>query len=238
MFWLTLPPPGPAGTAPSPRQRTAFPAVGAQVAAPGAAEVWLVPDLIVIAGPNGAGKSTAAPAILRDFLGVRDFVNADTVALGLSGFSPDTAAVAAGRVVLQRIQGLISEHRDFALESTLSGRSLATSLRIAIQEGYAVHIVYFWLPSAQSSVDRVMQRVRAGGHGVPATTLLRRYGRSVRNFLTLYLPLAHQWEVFENSSSRPLLVARGQGHTVREVRQPALWGRIQEVSLGTGKDDF
>lgn len=196
-----------------------------------------MPDLIVIAGPNGAGKSTAAPAVLRDYLGVRAFVNADTVALGLSGFAPDTAAVAAGRVVLQRVHDLISDHRDFALESTLSGRSLATSLRTAIHEGYAVHIVYFRLPTAQASVDRVAQRVREGGHGVPETTLLRRYGRSVRNFLTLYQPLAHGWEVFENAGSRPLLVARGQGHTVTEVRQTALWGRIQEVGFGTGKDD-
>jgi len=43
-----------------------------------------VPHVIVIAGPNGAGKSTTAPAILKGALGVTEFVNADTIAQGLS----------------------------------------------------------------------------------------------------------------------------------------------------------
>ncbi|HEY1381460.1 MAG TPA: hypothetical protein VGF55_31960 [Gemmataceae bacterium] len=52
-----------------------------------------VPLVVVIAGPNGAGKSTAAPALLRDALGLTTFVNADEIARGLSGF----AARAGGR---------------------------------------------------------------------------------------------------------------------------------------------
>jgi len=43
-----------------------------------------MPHVIVIAGPNGAGKSTTAPAILKGALGVTEFVNADTIAQGLS----------------------------------------------------------------------------------------------------------------------------------------------------------
>src|SRR5690242_21260969 len=43
------------------------------------------PNIVVLAGPNGAGKSTSAPSILRDALGVDEFVNADVIAgtLGL-----------------------------------------------------------------------------------------------------------------------------------------------------------
>ena len=41
-----------------------------------------MPHVIVIAGPNGAGKSTTAPAILKNFLGVTEFVNADTTPAG------------------------------------------------------------------------------------------------------------------------------------------------------------
>ena len=46
------------------------------------------PRVIVIAGPNGAGKTTAAPFLLRDTLGVTEFVNADTIAQGLRHLSP------------------------------------------------------------------------------------------------------------------------------------------------------
>ena len=51
-----------------------------------------MPEVIVIAGPNGAGKSTIAPAVLRDHLGLAEFVNADVIARGLSGFEPERAA--------------------------------------------------------------------------------------------------------------------------------------------------
>ena len=58
-----------------------------------------MPHVIVIAGPNGAGKSTTAPAILKGALGVTEFVNADTIAAGLSAFNPEKAAFHAGRAM-------------------------------------------------------------------------------------------------------------------------------------------
>jgi predicted ABC-type ATPase len=51
------------------------------------------PQLIVIAGPNAAGKSTLAPFLLRDALGLTEFVNADTLAAGLSAFRPERVAI-------------------------------------------------------------------------------------------------------------------------------------------------
>ena len=37
----------------------------------------LLKDIIILAGPNGAGKTTAAPVLLPQELGIREFVNAD-----------------------------------------------------------------------------------------------------------------------------------------------------------------
>ena len=44
------------------------------------------PTVVVIAGPNGAGKSTAAPFLLKQALGILEFVNADQIAAGLSAY--------------------------------------------------------------------------------------------------------------------------------------------------------
>jgi predicted ABC-type ATPase len=55
------------------------------------------PQVIVIAGPNGAGKTTLAPFLLRDELRVLEYVNADPIAHGLSGFDPASVALQAGR---------------------------------------------------------------------------------------------------------------------------------------------
>jgi len=59
--------------------------------------------VIVLAGPNGAGKTTAAPKVLRDVLGVVEFVNADTIAQGLAAFGPELVALEAGAVMLARL---------------------------------------------------------------------------------------------------------------------------------------
>lgn len=78
-----------------------------------------VPLLVILAGPNGAGKSISAPFLLKDALAVQEFVNADTIAQGLSAYRPETAAVAAARIMLDRVQILARARADFAVETTL-----------------------------------------------------------------------------------------------------------------------
>lgn len=80
------------------------------------------PVLYVIAGPNGAGKTTFA----REFLPAADvveFLNADLLAAGLSPLRPAMMAIRSGRLLLSRWRELLAQRRDFAFESTLSGRT-------------------------------------------------------------------------------------------------------------------
>ena len=80
------------------------------------------PRLFVVAGPNGAGKTTFARRFLPYYADCEAFVNADLIASGLSPFAPAVAAVKAGRLVLEQIDFFAELRRDFALETTLSGR--------------------------------------------------------------------------------------------------------------------
>jgi predicted ABC-type ATPase len=59
-----------------------------------------VEDIVILGGPNGAGKTTAAQVVLPQQLDIREFVNADEIARGLSPFNPDGAALAAGRLMI------------------------------------------------------------------------------------------------------------------------------------------
>ena len=59
-----------------------------------------MPNLFIIAGPNGAGKTTYVKRFLPQEMRVHEFVNADLIAAGLSPFAPDSAAFAAGRIML------------------------------------------------------------------------------------------------------------------------------------------
>lgn len=167
-----------------------------------------MPHVIAIAGPNGAGKSTTAPAILKEILGVTEFVNADTIAQGLSAFNPEGAAFQAGRVMLQRIHSLAEEQRDFAFETTLATRSYARWLKELKGQGYTIHLFFFWLPSPEIAIARVAERVRMGGHNVPEDTIRRRYHAGLKNFFELYRQLADSWFLLDNSTPvMPVLIA-------------------------------
>jgi predicted ABC-type ATPase len=165
----------------------------------------VAPSVVVLAGPNGAGKSTVAPALLQGALVVREFVNADVIAGGLSAFDPESAAIAAGRVMLTR--QLATQRVSFAFETTLASRSFAPWLRGLRASGYEIHLLFLWLPSADFALDRVAERVRAGGHDVPAETVRRRYRLGLRNFFQLYEPLLSGWVMYDSSGSRPRLIA-------------------------------
>jgi predicted ABC-type ATPase len=187
-----------------------------------------MPKVVVIAGPNGAGKSTTAPAVLRDALRVREFVNADTIAAGLSAFSPETVAVRAGRVMLQRLHELADQRQDFAFETTLASRSFAPWLRHMQSAGYKFHLVYLWLPIVELALARVAERVRRGGHAVPEDVVRRRYDRSIDNFFNLYMRFADSWLMLDNSvRSRPKVVAkRAVSRSVRIV-DAGWWGALR-----------
>ena len=78
--------------------------------------------------------------------------------------------------------------------------------------GYHLEIVYLRVASPQLVLKRIAARVRQGGHPVPKVDVLRRFGRSLRNFETVYRPLADAWAVYENSGLKPVLLEQGPGH--------------------------
>jgi predicted ABC-type ATPase len=84
--------------------------------------------IIIIAGPNGAGKTTFARAFLPAEANLPRFINADAIAAGLAAFAPETAAIRAGRLMLDEIELCARRGESFAFETTLSGRhGFATS---------------------------------------------------------------------------------------------------------------
>jgi len=185
-------------------------------------------NLIVIAGPNGAGKSTTAPSLLKGTLKVNEFVNADLIAQGLSGFRPEGTVFHAGRIMLERIHYLAKKRVDFAFETTLASRTFAPWISELLKTGYAFHLVFLWLPNEEFAVDRVAERVRMGGHNVPEETIRRRYHAGIRNFFRLYRPLSDTWFFYDNSGSEPRLVACGEREQELLVNDSAIWHNIKK----------
>jgi predicted ABC-type ATPase len=69
--------------------------------------------------------------------------------------------------MLGRMGDLLSSHRDFAFETTLSSRTFIGFIDRAKNEGYTVSLLYFWLNSVNLAVGRVKARVDSRGHNIP-----------------------------------------------------------------------
>jgi predicted ABC-type ATPase len=186
------------------------------------------PRIVIVAGPNGAGKSTVAEELLQGTLAVDEFVNADTIAQGLSWFRPQEQAVAAGRAMVARLRKLASSRKDFGFETTLAARRYARWLQTLHGKGYVSCVAFLWLPSPEASVTRVRSRVQAGGHDVPEDVIRRRFSRGLRNFFRLYRPAATTWRFYDNSAaSGPRLIARGGAAGQEWVGDAGLWDRLR-----------
>lgn len=166
-------------------------------------------NLYIISGCNGAGKTTASYSVLPQILQCREFVNADEIARGLSPFNPEGVAIEAGRLMLSRIQDLLSQNQSFSIETTLATRSYFNLVQQAHQQGYVVTLLYFWLSSPELAVQRVAERVSKGGHNIPTDVIHRRYYKGLDNFFNIYMPIVDAWIIVDNSILPREIVARG-----------------------------
>jgi len=184
------------------------------------------PIIYIIAGPNGAGKTTCAFSIMPDILNCYEYVNADAVAAGLSPFRPLEVSIEAGRLMLKRIKDLAASRVTFAFESTLASKSFAPFLIRCKGLGYSIRLIYIWIHPVELAIERVKRRVASGGHKVPEATVMRRYSRSLNNFIQLYSHLADSWKFFDNSSEKAVLVAEKSETVSVEIYNKLLWNEI------------
>lgn len=166
--------------------------------------------LYIIAGCNGAGKTTVSFTILPDILDCKEFVNADEIAKGLSPFRPEKVSFEAGRIMLNRINELLSENENFAFETTLSSKSYKNKIIEAKEKGYRVILLFFWLQNIELAKERVKTRVLEGGHNIEPEVIGRRYIRGIKNLFNIYLPIVDGAFIFDNSEAKPELLADKQ----------------------------
>jgi predicted ABC-type ATPase len=159
-------------------------------------------QIYVLAGVNGAGKSSIIGATIRDQGG--EYYNPDEAARairvanpGLGQTEANVAAWGQGRRLLQRA---IDEGLDFTFETTLGGNTMPALLAEAAQRGIEVRVFFVGLDSPEAHIERVRQRVRAGGHDIPEAAIRRRYRHSLINLVTL-LPALTALRVYDNSAT-------------------------------------
>jgi len=184
--------------------------------------------LYIIAGPNGAGKTTTSKRVLPQLLHCKHWVNADEIAAGLSPFDPSSVAFEAGRIMLKRIQQLLSMEETFAIETTLATRSYHKLVEQAHSIGYKVELLFFYLPSPEIAKKRVAHRVRNGGHNIPDEVIERRYHLGLKNLKELFMPIVDKWTII-NTYPNFFTIARGSYNNTIDIQSFNIFNDIMEA---------
>ena len=141
--------------------------------------------------------------------------------------APETVAMQAGRIMLQRIDELLPQKVDFAIETTLATRSYVQLVHRAQALGYKIHLIFFALENEEQAIQRVAQRVSNGGHDIPESDIRRRFQRGIYNLIHLYMPICDNALVYNNAHGDAILVAKlGSSTGDIQVYEQEMWNQL------------
>ena len=171
----------------------------------------------MVAGANGAGKSTYT-AYLREH--------------GASIIDPDalpreiaTTRLGAGRAAVRLARERMAAGETFGIETTLAGKGALNLIRLARSRDFGVDLVYLGTENVEINLQRIAERVAAGGHDVAEVDVRRRYARSLAH-LPIALALVDGFVLIDNSEdlSFTVFAERDDSGTRIHSRVPT-WAR-------------
>ena len=165
--------------------------------------------LYIIAGANGSGKSTLAEELLQEKQ--LEFLNADDIAKEIAPNAISSVPISDGKLYFKRLKYFFQLNKSFAVESTLSGNNIVRIIKEARSKHYKIILIYSFLQSCTTCIERVKKRVENGGHDVPESDIIRRYYKSILKFWDEYRLMADEWTLFYNGYEyAPVAVSYGQ----------------------------
>lgn len=136
------------------------------------------PIAVFYAGTNGSGKSTLRE--INPIEGIK-IIDPDMIARRINPENPRSVDIQAGREATNLFREVLKNKVNFSLETTLSGKSAVNKIKLAKEAGFEVHLFYIGLDKVEKNIERVNERVKAGGHYISEEDIRRRYTDSMSN---------------------------------------------------------
>ncbi|MEC0231048.1 zeta toxin family protein [Paenibacillus alba] len=169
--------------------------------------------MYVFAGNNGSGKSTIRNLII-DRIGISVNIDPDALARRINPLHPETARVSAGKEAIRLARDCIRNHRDFSIETTLSGGYAVRLMQEARAKHFEITMFYVGLGDPNLNIERVAIRVRNGGHHIPTKDILHRHHSSIKNLIN-NLDLVNDLLVIDNSALNGEIVLESENGKVK-----------------------
>lgn len=153
---------------------------------------------IIFAGVNGAGKTTLyqSVAIYKDL----PRVNMDEIVREFGSWENGADVLKAGKIAIKKLRTFFAKGESFNQETTLCGHNIFKYIDTAKNLGYRIELYYVGLSSADLAKQRVEQRVKNGGHGIPPEDIEKRYTESLKN-LKKIIPVCDRVIIYDNTQS-------------------------------------
>ena len=208
--------------------------------------------ILVLAGVNGAGKSSLLGMMLAHDGATWFNPDAFTRQLVERDWPLAEANASAWQEGTRRLREAMQSNRDYAFETTLGANTIPKLLREACEQ-HEVTVWFCGLDSIELHLQRVAERVAAGGHDIPEDKIRQRYDSSRLNLIEL-LPHLTTLHVYDNSRPpdhdglvEPLLVLEmDKGRILCPVNQdefaqvpewakPVVWAALKAFPAASGK---
>ncbi|MDP9075872.1 MAG: zeta toxin family protein [Bacteroidota bacterium] len=141
------------------------------------------PQLLIVGGPNGAGKSTYSGR-LSPVGGV--VIDIDIITARMQArFSPDVPVesiyFAVQAAFLDQVDEALKKKQHFTIETNFRDSELMDTVARFKQNGYDTKMLYLALNDVERSIERVVQRVSAGGHFVDEHSIRYNFEEGLKN---------------------------------------------------------
>lgn len=150
---------------------------------------------IIYPGVNGAGKSTLY--MTTRYSDSMPRINTDEILREFGDWRNTEDLMKAGKIAVERLNDYIKSGVTFNQETTLCGHSIIKTIQRAKQAGYFVEMHYVGVNSPEIANNRIAERVKNGGHGIPREDVEKRYVESLKN-LKVVLQMCDLASLYDN----------------------------------------
>ena len=175
---------------------------------------------ILIAGVNGAGKSTLYQSLQS--LQKMPRVNADEILREFGNWRNAADVVVAGKIAVKSLSQYFDEGITFNQETTLCGKTILNNIAKAKKRDYFIEMHYIGVESVDIAKERVLKRIKQGGHGIPERDIEKRYVDTFYN-LRLVLPECDLAAFYDNTIEFRRFAIYKEGNLVRVSHNVPLW---------------